>query len=882
MKFKNYLIYFIIFLAFSFFLFLPLFNLNGIVVGGDWSMPETRSQIEIFFNSQLNSWSNSSNLFGGRQISNTSILYALIIYLASTAGITVAFISKLIFPLIFAFAAANINLLLRSYKIRPLVSFLFGLVFVTSPLFFNYSLMGWQFVLFSLALMPLFTYFFQLSLESKRGLNFILISAIIFSLAVVQSQTLIWYPLIMLAVILANSSSRKEVFFQAIKKFFLVIFFFFLLNLYWLPAMLFFPDPGVSGSNMINSTISLGTSLRLSAINLLRGWGSLFNFQFESSYPPGFPIVSFVLIFLSLTIFLWKRQVNKNWLTFLTLLLIPIAFYKIDRDLLTYLPFANLIRDLARFSVLSTLSLVVLGAFAVDQLFLIKNLFARRFLLIFIVVILILNSWPTLNWEMFSYSRGESDFRFRTYKQSAELSEFEEKINQEENLRVLYLPIGALINLDDKRFDGGFEKIWDTQGAFSKNPGAITDSDRGQGAASGLVRLLNLAIKNRDLERLNSLAEIAKINMLVFRRDGKYYDWGEEEKNDFENKLDALVTDGKADIYFDQGDVLAVKYKNSESLVQTSQDYTLVDSSQLQVAEEIYPDIFPRGLVSDASFSNGSLLLEVKELVNLPLIYQNEQKLPDLNSKYKIFLFHQNQDIYNLISNKKALCKKNSQNYKLKKNLLNQAKECYQVLSDISCADSGCDDYYTFLPSSIPPSAEIIFISDQNETVVFNGKSYSLNEAEKMSKYFKLEVDNLQPGLNRLEPKKSRPIFVQMIGNPVASVTNLEYQKINPGKYKIYVEKDGIKLLTFNQNFDHYWRIYQDDSLFLRAVSSDDKHLIVDSYANGWLIDTDKFNGDLYIIYWPDRLLVIGGFLTIMTLALMIVFLAINRSDYEI
>lgn len=883
MKFKNYLISLIFFLAFSILLFWPVFKLNGIVVGGDWPMPETKSQVEIFFKSHLNTWSNTSNLFGGRQISNTSIIYALIIYLLSITGISVAFISKLIFPLIFAFAAANTNLLLRSYKIQPLISFLFGLVFITTPLFFNYSLMGWQFVLFSLALMPLFIYFFQMSLESQRGLNFVLISAIIFSLAVVQSQTLIWYPLIMLAIILVNLSAKREFLFQSIKKFCLVIFFFFLFNLYWLPAMLFFPDSGVSGSNMINSSISLGTSLRLSMANLLRGWGSLFNYQFESSYPPGFLIVSFTLIFLSLTIFLWKQKVNKNWLIFLTLLLIPIAFYKLDRNILASLPFSNIIRDLARFSVLSTLSLVVLSAFAVNQLFLVKNYLVRSLLLVFVTLLLVLNAWPALSWEMFSYPRGESDFRFRTYKQSAELSQFEKKINQEENLRALYLPTGGLINLEDKRFDGNFEKIWDTQAAFSKNPGIITDSDRGQGAASELVKLLNSAIKDRDFEQIDLLVNVAKIDILVFRRDGKYYNWKKWEKFDFENQLRKLVADDKADIYFDQGDVLAIKYKNPESLIQTSEDYMLVGSNQLQVAEKIYPDIFSDDLLLESSFNHGSSLSKIKESVDLPIIYQNDQNLFDLNPSSKLFLFHQKKDIYNIINNKKATCLKDSQNYQLKRKSLDDAKKCYQIIfSGSDCSIADCNDYYSLLPNGITSSAELVLISDQNGTVVFNDQTYDLSKTKKEGKYLRLKVDNLKSGLNQLKSDNAKPVFIQMIDHKLIPATDLEYEKINPGKFKINVNKDGLKLLIFYQNFDHYWRIHQDDSLLSSAVSSDDKHTVVDSYANGWLIDTDKFNGDLYIIYWPQKLLIIGSFLSITILILAIIYLTFNKRGYEI
>jgi len=180
-------------------------------------------------------------------------------------------------------------------------------------------------------------------------------------------------------------------------------------------------------------------------------------------------------------------------------------------------------------------------------------------------------------------------------------------------------------------------------------------------------------------------------------------------------------------------------------------------------------------------------------------------------------------------------------------------------------------------------NTECSVVNLQNGTVVFNGQAYDLSKAKKEGKYLRLKVDNLKSGLNRLKSNEAKPIFVQVVNNKQTVFSaDLEYQKISPGKYKIHVEKDGLKLLTFYQNFDRYWRIYQDDSLFSRAVSSDDKHLIVDSYANGWLIDTDKFNGDLYIIYWPDRLLVIGGFLTITILVLMIVYLAINRHGYEI
>jgi hypothetical protein len=155
---------------------------------------------------------------------------------------------------------------------------------------------------------------------------------------------------------------------------------------------------------------------------------------------------------------------------------------------------------------------------------------------------------------------------------------------------------------------------------------------------------------------------------------------------------------------------------------------------------------------------------------------------------------------------------------------------------------------------------------------------------------------------------------------------SLEFEKINPTKYAVNIHNaKGIFPLLFLDNFNINWKLYLVneknnildnniwDSWFAGKISggeskfsffvfndnavqfSDESHLMVNGYANSWIVDTDEICGikdknnknnqfciknidgsydfQVVIEYWPQRLFYVGLFISGTTLLGCLVYL---------
>ena len=118
-----------------------------------------------------------------------------------------------------------------------------------------------------------------------------------------------------------------------------------------------------------------------------------------------------------------------------------------------------------------------------------------------------------------------------------------------------------------------------------------------------------------------------------------------------------------------------------------------------------------------------------------------------------------------------------------------------------------------------------------------------------------------------------------------ANLPSINFKKINSTKYKVLIRnaKDSF-LLVFNQSFHKDWRLY----LINNFEIAEERHLLVNGYANGWFIDPKKIcslpkhacsksldNGfDLEITaeYFPQKIFIVGAFISILS-AIIILFL---------
>ncbi len=108
----------------------------------------------------------------------------------------------------------------------------------------------------------------------------------------------------------------------------------------------------------------------------------------------------------------------------------------------------------------------------------------------------------------------------------------------------------------------------------------------------------------------------------------------------------------------------------------------------------------------------------------------------------------------------------------------------------------------------------------------------------------------------------------------------INYQKINPSKYYVTInEANKPFILTFNERFSPFWKLYQindDPSQGVKKIK-EFNHFLINGYANAWMIDS-KGDSKWIIEYSPQPLFYIGLWITgtsllvIITTSLFILF----------
>lgn len=877
---------FVIYLGISLVIFLKLFFMKGSIFGGDWGFPDDKTQLYQYLKSLLYSWSHLGDIYGTRQLSPMSIIFVGPIYLFTLFGLKVSLIMKFILVLIFTLAASNMNLFLRYLKISKWPSFISGLVYITTPIFFNYSLMGWFYVLLSMALMPLFLYLFLRAINERRYV-FALLASLVFTLAILQSQTMVWYPLIMLAVVLAQIGDLKKLL-VSIKYFSLILISFILLNLYWLPSMLLLSDQGVAGSDIVKSTISIGTSLRLATYNIVRLWGSLFNYQFESSFPTSLILISFVLAFLGLISFLYYKK-YKNSLRFLLIIfIIPFLFYFLDREIIAKLPFSNVIRDVARFSTVSTFALTALASITLNEIF---NLEGRkkRWIITIIIMLLIANISPFLLARQYSSDTSGYDFRFRTLEWPTEYRQLEDKMVQDKlSGRAIFLPLGGLVSLtDDLRFNGSYKEITDVYAGFSPISGSIGFSDRSQGAPAEIINLIDQSINSQNIDLLYQWLVSTKVNYLVVRKDMQFYNWSPDQFANFVQGLNKLVENNSAEIYFDKGNILALKI-NSTSPFSVSPGLVEVNSG----FSTILDDWVPPDVIDESDFSQTEHLLEIKKLFPAGSLFtfdgQNTLYGQYRNIAPSVYQFFSVGELnQRLLTLKWQLIQQNLYS-KLDQGIRSDNEEIITKISQTNI-DTKNNSLYLLDLDKASGLGKIYFQldSDFDQTeVTINGKTHKLQKTE-LGNNIKY-VEDLSPtvGINSFMVQQgAKPIFFIKEYTTKGTAPAITTSKINPTKYRLDIS--GINSdfnLEFADSFNQYWQIMANNGVFSSAIIGNNQHFVSNGYANGWHLSIDQlkkagvlkqesdgsYSASIYLNFYPQRFLFVGSLASFVFLIFLI------------
>jgi len=858
-------------------------------MGGDWAFPTTAIETQNYFANHFSSWSYIGNLFGDRLFSPTSLFFASILKALSLMGAKGDISPKIILVTFFALASTNFNLLLRYFKVNSRIAFFGGLLYVFSPIFFNYFLMGWQFVILFMAILPLIIYFFDISIN-KNNYRLALLVALLFSLVVVQSQALVWVPIVLLSMSLSYFSDKKKLY-VSFKMLALIFFVFVLLNMYWLPGMLLLQDSELVDTSLVNSVVSLGTAARLSVPNLLRLWGSLFNYQFETSYNLTLSLISFIVPLLAvLGAIAYKTKRYAIYLLFL--FIVPILFYALDRDILSSIPFSGLLRDIARFTVLSTFSAVALVSLFLNYIY--TRFKKKKWLVGLLAIILLLNIMPFFNSSLYEGRVNDYDFRLRTFQLSSDQITLEKMFdNEKEGKTALFLPIGGTISTKDNvLFKGAYQEMQDLYAGFSSVPGVSSISDRSTDASGDMLKEINRALVSGEDQNFKNIINRLDIEYIVFRRNLEYRD---NDSNDVsgrvEEMIEGLVRDGTANIYYDSGNILAVEISHKIDQVEFRGELIGFDYPLLEVARELTTE----NMTNLISKDNQRLIRKYFETIKkntdengevYSIINQNEFygagtlkessatiiKPVSLKELSEIFVSVKlNLEKQVAMTNDTKVISKN-------KSIINMIDRNQFI------ADPGY--YMVYLDEGVSESRLYFDNGEAKEAnISINDEGYRV---ERTDKGMMIDNINLKKGLNTIYSLQMEPSYIEIKNDNAFEYPNesqLKVDRINNSRYKVSVlgKPNTDFLLTFNDSFDKYWHLYDKTGIGKEIIVDDASHFIANGYCNGWIINPDDLHFDengkatFYIEYEPQDYFVYGSIITIISVISIFAFFIIKK-----
>lgn len=491
-------------------------------MGGDWGIPLTKYQLSTYFKSGMYTWLDS--FFGTRKsFQNDSIFY----FIMTVIGMFINgnLLSKLLLLFVYSFSALSMFVLMKFFKVHYVASLLAGILYICSPIFFNYSIMGWQLVLLAMGLIPLMIVCFIKALH-KNSLRYSVLVGLMFALSFLQSQMIFWIPIILflIGVVYVRDRNSLLIFLKHIS---VIIIICLLLHVYWWPGLIFFPDRILNSQNVFNSEISIGTSINLSLGNILRGWGSLANYPYEYAYKDKYTLLSFFVPILAFSSLIIKDKHTYKYI-FGACLLILFFLTRIDRSIISAIPFSSVIRDFARFTIFTTLGLTVLSTFTIDYLIANKNNLYRwaGFLVILIVIV---SFFPFFNNSLYDKpSESDIDMRLRTFEFPQDYTTVEQMLlSDTETTKALYLPMGGYFGyLHDHKFPGSYRGLQDIFAFYSPKPGIIYLTDKSNGFADPVITLLQSLLESqtqKNYELFIDLLQKSSTKYIVVRKKTNIY-----------------------------------------------------------------------------------------------------------------------------------------------------------------------------------------------------------------------------------------------------------------------------------------------------------------------------------------------------------------------
>lgn len=507
-------------LVLIYFVFIRPILTPGLIVGGDWIFPYSAAQLKHYGLTWNRLW-NDYTLPTGSQIPHKNLylyeLLALGFSILGTSGVTFQkTIICLIILSIFSFSFLLFHRITKNLS----ASLIGAMAYLFSPLVFNYFIMGWNFVLLFLGLMPLFVLCLVDFIEKDSYSKLIWLS-IISAIAFFQSQSLFWIPVLILLCFLSYLPhiGFKKCLYKALTCGIAIGLMTALVHAVWYYPISLFPEKNITASTSSNDVYRFSVVSGLH--HQLIGWGSLWNEQFEISFSKWLKPVSYLPIISLITlIFIINRQKkpdsNEKFVVFSLLLILTAPFFFIFRYPLAGLPLSTIIRDSSRFIIFTNLGFSLGICILWDK---IKNNGVKIFYLVALTLLIhpfLLNQLFIPGKSVFGVSETGKDQRIRFL--TVPWEENERLIASEKPTRGIYFPTGGFVTAKtDSRFKTDFSWIGDHDTFYSESISGFLISDKSNSKTAEFSNYY-LSLANNNKVKFKKLSQIYGIDKIFVRR----------------------------------------------------------------------------------------------------------------------------------------------------------------------------------------------------------------------------------------------------------------------------------------------------------------------------------------------------------------------------
>ena len=466
--------YGLLLVIFIYFLISVLFLLGLLLSSGDaaqqdWSIPITNSAAQNNLNSLLYVW--QYNGFGGISVGRWGFPYFTIINAVfAPLGFVGGAEIKLLAVVLVALGGISSYLLARSLGLRFFSSFIVGLFFMTTPIMFDWLMFGWFYYIIAYDLLPIIILVTKRYLETKQ-IRYALIAGLILSIAMSTPATLLIYPTLMLVFVLFESKKDKKVMIRGLVCILVSVFIWMITSLSFFVSYL--NTISFYQGNFFNVIVAQFHHFSNIA-NVIRLWGSTFNYQFETYYPGILIIFSFVPIIIAMievAIRHRDRRILFALAAYSFVFLSYIAYANLH--FLVYdIPFGSIFIGLSILLVPGALGLALLIGYAIEDIpgAVSKSLSRlgksiRRStvnkiisLIVLLLVVLAGLSWWTGQTSGWTYSGPPT--KLNLYSTPSSYTEWADAVSANDSYLALYVPYSGNAQVSNSTyFSGSFEGV---------------------------------------------------------------------------------------------------------------------------------------------------------------------------------------------------------------------------------------------------------------------------------------------------------------------------------------------------------------------------------------------------------------------------------------